>query len=166
MIEFKGNVSKRCQKYISDLEGKMGLRGSSIAVLLIMIPATVLAAVYMPTIRFLVIIAGILFSVFFLFMVYYSPFMKSTFPMILPTRVVISDDGYITSYGENFELANSVADATIVVDYGEWYHISFTRNTKIGLGNGRFVCQKDLLTQGSIDQFEKLFEGKIVRKYE
>ena len=163
MIEFKGNVSKRCQKYISGLEGKMGLRGSSIAVLLIMIPATVLVAVYMPTIRFLVIIAGILFSAFFLFMVYYSPFMKSTFPMILPTRVVISDDGYITSYGDKFELTNPIDTVAVVIDCGEWYHISWNR--KVGFGPERFICQKDLLTHGTIEEFEKLFEGKIVQKH-
>ena len=118
----------------------------------------------MPTIRFLVIIAGILFSVFFLFMVYYSPFMKSTFPMILPTRVVISDDGYITSYGEKFELTNPIDTVAVVIDCGEWYHISWNR--KVGFGPERFICQKDLLTHGTIEEFEKLFEGKIVRKYE
>ena len=28
----------------------------------------------------------------------------------------------------------------------------------------RFVCQKDLLVQGTIEEFEAVFEGKIVRK--
>ena len=27
-----------------------------------------------------------------------------------------------------------------------------------------FVCQKDLLIEGSLEEFEKLFEGKIQRK--
>lgn len=162
MIEFKGKVSNRCQKYISDLEGKMGLVGSSVAVFLIMIPATILVAAYMPTIRLLVITSGILFSAFFLFMVYYSPYMKSTFPMILPTRVVISDNGYITSYGEKFEITHPIDTVVVVIDCGEWYHISWNR--RVGFKPERFVCQKNLLTRGTIDEFEKLFEGKIVQK--
>jgi len=166
MIEFNGKISKKCQNYICKQEAVPGLIGCLIGVILVLLPATVIASIYFSQMRIMVIVCGILLSAVILFFGYYSPFMKGTLPLITPIRIVITNDGGITSYGENFELANSVADATIVVDYGEWYHISFTRNTKIGLGNGRFVCQKDLLTQGSIDQFEKLFEGKIVRKYE
>ena len=28
------------------------------------------------------------------------------------------------------------------------------------------ICQKDLIIEGTIEEFEKLFEDKIVRKYE
>lgn len=166
MIEFNGKISKKCQNYICKQEAVPGLIGCLIGVILVLLPATVIASIYFSQMRIMVIVCGILLSAVILFFGYYSPFMKGTLPLITPIRIVITDNGEITSYGENFELANSVADATVVVDYGEWYHISFTRNTKFGLGNGRFVCQKDLLTQGSVDQFEKLFEGKIVRKYE
>lgn len=165
MIEFNGKISKKCQNYICKQEAVPGLIGCLIGVILVLLPATVIASIYFSQMRIMVVVCGILLSAVILFFGYYSPFMKGTLPLITPIRIVITDNGEITSYGENFELANSVADATVVVDYGEWYHISFTRNTKIGLGNGRFVCQKDLLTQGSIEQFEKLFEGKIVRKY-
>lgn len=163
MIEFKGQVSKRCQQYISHMEGKMGLVGSSWAILLIMIPTTVILFIYMPLIRFVTLPICILFSALVLFLVYYSPFMKSTFPMIIPTRIVIDDEGNITSYGEKFEISNPIDTVFVVFDCGEWYHISWNR--KIGFGSERFVCQKDLLTEGSIEEFEKLFEGKIVRKY-
>ena len=33
-------------------------------------------------------------------------------------------------------------------------------------GSMFFICQKDLIVEGSIEEFEKLFEDKIVRKYE
>ncbi|MCL2822176.1 MAG: hypothetical protein FWD86_03140, partial [Firmicutes bacterium] len=33
------------------------------------------------------------------------------------------------------------------------------------LGSGPWVCQKDLIVKGTIEDFERLFEGKIVRKY-
>lgn len=47
-----------------------------------------------------------------------------------------------------------------VIDYGKYYYISFYR---LDPSNG-IVCQKDLLTCGTIEEFEKFFEGKIKRK--
>jgi hypothetical protein len=28
----------------------------------------------------------------------------------------------------------------------------------------KFICQKDLLTEGTLEEFESLFEGKIIKK--
>ncbi len=30
--------------------------------------------------------------------------------------------------------------------------------------NRRFICQKDLITEGTIEEFEEIFKDKIVRK--
>lgn len=47
-----------------------------------------------------------------------------------------------------------------VIDYGKYYYLYLYR---FDPSNG-IVCQKDLLTEGTVEQFEKLFEGKIKRK--
>ena len=47
-----------------------------------------------------------------------------------------------------------------VVDYGEWYDFVFYYSDR----DLYFVCQKSLLTKGTLEEFEALFEGKIVRK--
>ena len=47
-----------------------------------------------------------------------------------------------------------------VIDYGKYYYLYLNR---VDPSNG-IVCQKDLLTEGTVEQFEKLFEGKIKRK--
>lgn len=47
-----------------------------------------------------------------------------------------------------------------VIDYGEFYYLYLYR---IDPSKG-IVCQKNLLTNGTIEEFEKLFEGKIKRK--
>ena len=44
-----------------------------------------------------------------------------------------------------------------IVDYGEWYYLVFDYGDK----DLYFVCQKDLLTGGTIEEFENIFEGKI-----
>ena len=46
-----------------------------------------------------------------------------------------------------------------VIDMGEWYYIIF----KFGDISNSWICQKDLITQGTIEDFEKIFEGKIKR---
>ena len=47
-----------------------------------------------------------------------------------------------------------------VHDFGEYYVLIFRDS-----GNfSQIICEKDLLTHGTIEQFEELFDGKIVRK--
>ena len=46
-----------------------------------------------------------------------------------------------------------------VRDFGEYYVLIFRDS-----GNfSQIICQKDLLTKGTIEQFEELFDGKIMR---
>lgn len=45
-----------------------------------------------------------------------------------------------------------------VLDYEDCYYVIY------GDMNNSIVCQKDLLTEGSIEEFETLFQGKIIRK--
>jgi hypothetical protein len=54
-------------------------------------------------------------------------------------------------------------DVRKVIDHGDWYHIV------IKDFGGRYVCnlffcQKDLLVKGTIQDFEMIFDGMIVRK--
>lgn len=77
---------------------------------------------------------------------------------IIPARIVIDGDSMV-SEGESFCVSRSVSQVKKVVDAGAWYHIYFAGRNK----SLRFVCQKDLLVQGTLEEFEKLFEHKIVK---
>lgn len=81
----------------------------------------------------------------------------------IPKAVYIKDGKIIASFAdavpgdpddyraEVYEIENVES----VVDYGSYYVIK----------NPRYIfCQKDLLTQGTLEDFEKLFADKIVRK--
>lgn len=160
MIEFNGRVSMKCKKHIQKQEGKNGLFATVIAVIVVLVPV-INILLYFSIISWYYIVA---FSapivILSLFLSYFSPFSKKTDALILPERIVIADDGTIASHGEKFHMIAAIDEVTMVVDMGEWYHISFGKK----LGLGRFVCQKDLLVKGTIEDFEKLFEGKIIRK--
>ena len=79
---------------------------------------------------------------------------------ITPKRIYIADDNLICISDKQSE-SRSIGLVKTAYDYGEFYFLSFPMGKK----SGNFVCQKDLLTQGTLEEFEKLFDGKIVRKY-
>ncbi|MBR6782127.1 MAG: hypothetical protein IKM33_02870 [Clostridia bacterium] len=160
MIEFKGSVSHKCERYIQKQEGKNGLFASIAVVILFIIPVIFLVIKFLDIPWYITIPLCFPLVAFFVGYSYFAPFSKKTRDLILPQRIVITDDGYITSYGAKFQLTESIATITMVVDMGDWYHISWGRK----LGLGRFVCEKDLLVQGTIGDFEKLFEGRLTRK--
>lgn len=160
MIEFKGRVSAKCRKHIQKQEGKNYLFGITLALIVVIIPIVniLIYCSILPWQYAVAIVAPA--SLLIILISYFSAFEKKTSELIIPTRIVIADDGTIASHGEKFHLIAAVDEVTMVVDMGEWYHISFGKR----LGLGRFVCQKDLLVQGTIEDFEKLFDGKIIRK--
>ena len=53
----------------------------------------------------------------------------------------------------------SIYEVKRVYDYGECYYIIYTDMAQA------IICQKDLLKQGTLEEFEALFEGKIKRRY-
>ena len=58
---------------------------------------------------------------------------------------------------ERFHMLDTVLK---VLDYGEWYYLIFNYPDR----DPYFVCQKNLLAQGTLTEFEALFEGKIERR--
>ncbi len=75
------------------------------------------------------------------------------------TCKVFTDVEYIVAVlGTGREEFKLISDVKIVNDYGEFYELIFPWEKGI---NNHFICQKDLLTKGSLDEFEALFEGKI-----
>ncbi len=74
-----------------------------------------------------------------------------------PKRIAI-EDGFIACDTDKTVIGRELQDVKKVRDFGEFYELVFPW-TKL---NGTFICQKDLLTKGSLGEFEKLFEGKIV----
>ena len=79
---------------------------------------------------------------------------------ITPKRIYVIDDNLICISDKQSE-SRGVGLVKTAYDYGEFYFLSFPMGKK----SCNFVCQKDLLTQGTLEEFEKLFDGKIVRKY-
>lgn len=80
----------------------------------------------------------------------------------LPITITITNEMVANSYFKKSLTTGvrPVEKVKKVIDVGDWYYIIF----KFGDIGNSWVCQKDLLTKGTIDDFEKIFDGKIVRK--
>lgn len=83
--------------------------------------------------------------------------------LTLPITVTISNGIITNSYFDKSHLVSgkkSVLSVKRVIDVGEWYYVIF----KFGDIGNSWICQKDLLTKGTLEQFENIFNDRIVRK--
>ena len=79
---------------------------------------------------------------------------SSTLPCIM---TIDTEEGTVVFKSKERESFSMIDEIPYVYDYGEYYQI-WDRCLL-------YFCQKDLLVQGTIEEFEKIFEGKIIRKY-
>lgn len=77
----------------------------------------------------------------------------------IPKRIYITANT-IVSVSNKTPVKQVIENVKEVRDYGEYYALFFNNFSNYS----QFVCQKNLLTKGSIEEFESLFEGKIVKK--
>ena len=101
--------------------------------------------------------AIVIFAVCIIFLPY--PIFKWQKNNSLAKQIYIKDGMifYVTDKGTVTQALEGVKG---VRDFGEYYVLIFRDS-----GNfSQIICEKDLLTNGTIEQFEELFDGKIVRK--
>ncbi|MBR2876532.1 MAG: hypothetical protein IKC01_05295 [Clostridia bacterium] len=74
-------------------------------------------------------------------------------------KIVVKGDE-IKLISDKSRLVNYISRVKAVYDYGEFYEIKFPAIYFTTI----CICQKDLLSKGSIEEFENIFSGKIVRR--
>ena len=77
---------------------------------------------------------------------------------VLPYKMTVDlNEGTVIFNSKNREDFMMINDIDTIYDFGEYYQIEDA--------SYMFFCQKNLLVQGTLEEFEKAFEGKIMRKY-
>ncbi len=79
---------------------------------------------------------------------------------ITPKKICIKD-GYMVCVADQYTETRQIKDVKLVKDFGEYYEVCFP----FGKLSDKFICQKSLLTKGSVQEFESLFNGKIRKKH-
>lgn len=156
MIEFKGELTGRSKNYLLRKQIKLQL--------IVAIPISVVLCV-------LVFMLALYFKENIVLLALLVPFSlvigssvtpsRGSQKVFMPKRVYIDmEDGTVVQECEKAERFHMIKSVEAVMDYGEWYYLVFQFEDR----DPYFICQKSLLTQGTLEEFEALFEGKIERK--
>jgi hypothetical protein len=155
MIEFKGELTGKAKKFLLKEQVKVQAIASSLSASIFSVPL-ILAAIYWDITMLFMLIPLAFFVV-----VSFLPADKKAQKEFVPKRVFVDlKDEVIVSQCENTERFHMIDTVKRLEDYGEWYYVVFQYSDR----DMCFVCQKSLLTQGSLEEFEGLFEGKIERR--
>ena len=154
MIEFTGYLSGEAVKGFWRRSRKIGM-SIVITTFVVFIPIIFSLAAAFASWGVLVGY-GILCFVTFTFLLWpkSEKFMRQGMP-----KRIYTDIEYIvaeTDTGEEFKL---LSDVKQVFDHGEYYELVFP----FGKVSDKFICQKSLLTQGTLEEFEALFSVEIIR---
>jgi len=153
MIKFQGEISQECKKWFLKREFKAYLFVTCLLAVLYAI-ANITIALLWNLIALLYLIITVVAIISFIF-----PFRRFAIKRV--PLVVSIEDEFIECENEQEYANNRLDDVKNVVDLGDWYIVRFYFPINLRW----FICQKDLIVEGTIEDFEKLFEGKIVRKY-
>ena len=154
MIEFKGELSKTCKKFVLKNEA----RCSKMALTISCFPFAVADIIWWAVSGKLYVLIVLPALVFTVFLAGIKPREKD-YGVIMTKRVTIEGND-LECEGDQFHDIKSIDRVKSVIDYGEWYKIIFRFPNK----SQRFICQKDLITQGTIEDFENRFADKIIRR--
>ncbi len=159
MIRFEGDISPECKKFIRKGEVKTTLYGGAFAFVVIAYPFIALFSKWMNSIvtPLLIYIVGV---AAFVLMAFVAP-TKKDIDTLSPTKISIClEDGYIEATCQRFTLDRDLSDVKSVVDHGGWYSFKFSGR---GAPSHRFICQKNLIVEGTIEEFEKIFAEKMIK---
>lgn len=154
MIEFKGYLNGSAEKYFYK---KTRIVGQNILLTgaLILLPAIVSVGIKTKNWVLLLGYCSLFLIIPLLLLI---PKSKKERIAITPKKIFI-EDGYIICIADRYTESRLVSEAKILRDFGEYYEIVFP----FGKVSDKFICQKDLLTKGTIEDFERLFKGKVIR---
>ena len=158
MFEFGGYISGKAEKYYTNKSFKLVCM-IIIVSFIVTSPLFVLMAKLFDNwlaIPMFLLIPVVLLPIMYLIEKFKNPKKKEGY---LPYRI-FSDEEYVVCVTKKNEEYRLISEVKAVYDYGEWYAIIFP----LGKKSPNFICQKSLLIKGSLEEFEALFEGKIIRK--
>ncbi len=153
MIVFCGAFSDKAQKIMLKIQFKIGL-----------LPSVVIFAIFTAVLIILCALTDLwiimlfeLMVVFTISLVAASPYLerKKTLRLSLPKKVVI-DSGFISAVWENGEMQKPISDVKKIMKMDGCYHI-ILRGPKLQ----DVFCEAACMTEGSVEEFERLFQGKI-----
>ena len=155
MIEFTGYITGKAEKRFVQKSRRIGLIFSSFAILFALPIAFLVGKFVLHDDAF---IYAMLAGLSILPLICVIPKGKKEHLSMLPKRIYTRDN-HIVCVADKYTDSKLISDVTKVLDHGEFYELCFP----FGKISEKFICQKSLLSKGSLVAFERLFKGKIVK---
>lgn len=152
MIEFNGYLTNSAQKHF--LKRARALTRNILSISLLLLLPAIVAFSFYSNLWIILKIYCVIPILFFILL--YIPKSKKEKTSIMPKRI-FTEDEYIICITDKCEEVKKICDVKKVKDFGEFYEIVFP----LGKVSEKFICQKELLSKGSLEEFESMFEGKI-----
>lgn len=155
MFEFSGKLTGKALKYALKREKFPGIVASLIVGLIIS-AIIILISVHIDLIYLIAL--GMPLAIFVIS--FFAEPSEKLYDKILPLRIYCEEEKALVSEGLEFIVSGDLSEVKEVVDFGEFYYIRFFSAFK----SRKFICQKELLSKGTIDEFEQFFSDRMVRK--
>lgn len=158
MLKFQFDCKGEVKDYLIHEEIKSARIARIITALIFMIPAIIVGIVwYSNYIALIFSITIIICS--FIFVVYFKRWdnpLNRNYNLLISNIVI--ENGTIERSGVDGYRILNLQDVKEVRDMGKFYAIIFYFPNR----DRTFICEKDLLVEGSIEEFKQIFESKIV----
>lgn len=160
MIEFEGNIDQQEQDFIVEAHRKLIHGYAAIACSIPVVGFGIFTAFNPNIFTIIVSIVLVCFYVGVLLFAKYTKNKEGIAEKYFPKKVTI-EDTYIAYETSENNMEFDISKIKQVVDYGDFYYVVFYTGMLFVIGA---MCQKNLLTKGTLEEFETLFEDKLVRK--
>ena len=154
MIEFNGLINgsaeARFEKRTKEFEVKIILCS-----MVVFLPTVYLLSRQLGLIKFFYFYCIMCVIVPMLTLFPYGTNKKNTY---MPRKIVIDDENIICTTKTGIE-SKFISDVKLVRNFDEFYEIVFP----MGKISTKYICQKNLLSKGTLEEFEELFAEKLVQ---
>ena len=156
MIAFNGYLTDVAEKAFFKKSRNSNLIGAGVLILLALPNIFLVGKMILRDDAFIyAMLASLLLSAVIILVPKGKKLRKSTLP-----KKIYMDNTSIVCVADSYIESKLIRDVTKVIDYGYFYQVCF----RLGKWSDKFICQKSLITKGSLREFESLFKGKLIRK--
>lgn len=156
MIVFDGCLTDEAEKYFIN---KLLNNFTKILIIMLLFSIPIWAFLSSQVGAFIEVMIAIFVLILFSPLIFRLCVTKKERQKNTPKKVIIAE-GVVTSISSKTTISKNVEEIKEVHDYDQFYYLVLPKRYVDSV----FVCQKDLLVKGSLEEFEKLFEGRIIRK--
>ena len=155
MIEFNGYLSGEAEKRFLKRSRQLA-QNLCLVTFLLLTPAVIFFLLKAKIFSFFGVYLGCVALISLLLRI---PKSKKARLAMVPKRIYVEED-HIVCIANTYTESRLIDDVTKVIDHGQFYELYFP----FGQISEKFICQKNLLIKGTLEEFESMFGDKLQRE--